>query len=135
MILSYWIVLNEQNDITGPYLMDVISCDLNSKVRFKHFWLSPIGPCSINYVSHWTVPDKYYISGQYLMDLISCHLLRKSVLNILDCVLLLHRCYIRTIFEGPDFMILFSKVCNWTVLNKYFISGPYFMESISNAFF
>ena len=36
-----------------------------------------------------------------------------------------------SIFDGPDFMKVFSKVYFWTVFNKFFIPAAYLMNTIS----
>ena len=76
--------------------------------------------------SCWCRFNKYCISWLYLMDLISYDFFRNLVLNffyihLLDVVKKL--VHLRSKFDRPDFMWLFSKVSYRTVFNKCFIQS------------
>ena len=71
------------------------------------------------------------------MDLISRDIFRRFISNSFDCHLLdLAKLivHVKSIIEGPDFMVVFLRVSYWTVFNKYFKPATYLMDPISCEF-
>ena len=62
---------------------------------------------------------------------------QRSILNIFDChvlCLLKWIVHLRSIFDGLDFIWLFSKASYWIVFSKYFIPQTCLMDLISCYF-